>query len=393
MRAVNRLTTRFVQTIKAPGYHADGAGLYLVVDKQGSKRWAFIFQWHRKRKEMGLGPVITTSLAEARVKADDARKLVARGVNPIEDRKRAVGYTFADASEDLIAALKAGWRGKVTEASWRNSLESHAKPIRGKQVFEIVTEDVLEILKPVWIAKPEIAQKTRGRIEQVLDAARAKGRITPPWENPARWRGHLEHMLAKPIKLSRGHHAALSYKELPAFLVKLASREAIAARALEFAILTAARTDEVLKAVHAEIKPGEKLWVIPGDRMKGGKEHQVPLSKAALERVQDYGSAFLFPGFKEGRPLSNRAMEAVLERMGREDITVHGFRSTFRDWAGDMTDFPEEIVEAALAHAVKGQVQRAYRRGTALERRRALMDAWAAYCYPTPPAPSDPPQE
>jgi integrase len=264
------------------------------------------------------------------------------------------------------------------------TLGKYAGPLRGKPVDTISTEDVLAVLKPIWTERAETASRLRGRIEKVLDAAKAKGHRSA--ENPARWRGHLDHLLPKPLKLTRGHHPAMAYDEVPRFVGELRTREATAARALEFCILTAARSGEVLGLRRSEVDFEKKVWTVPSDRMKAGREHRVPLSASAISILKDAAKAnsgdFLFPGQARNRPLSNMAMDMMLRRMKRNDVTVHGFRSSFRDWAGNVSNFPREITETALAHVIGDKAEQAYRRSDALEKRRKLMEAWATYCQP-----------
>jgi len=369
-----------------PGRNADGGGLYLVVDKGGAKRWVFLFRWDKKLKEMGLGGVIAVSLAKARELAAGCRAQLAVGVNPIAAR-RAVKTeipTFGVFADAFVATKEVEWRNAKHQYQWRMTLTTYAKPLRPKLVSEITTEDVLSTLKPLWTIKSETASRLRGRIEAVLDAARAAGHRAG--ENPARWRGHLDKLLPRPRKLARGHHAAMPYVEVPAFIARLRERAAVAARALEFTVLTAARSGEVLGMIWAEIDLDAKLWVVPGARMKAGREHRVPLSDEALKIIEDVAPLrvgnnshdYVFPGHRRGRPLSNTATEMLLRRM-EVNVTTHGFRSSFRDWAGDSTQFPREVAEAALAHTVGDETERAYRRGDALAKRRELMDAWAHY--------------
>lgn len=402
-RHINRLTSRSVATLKEPGLHADGGGLYLRIDKPpkdkpeqvGAKRWILIFHWRGKRTEMGLGSVNTYDLKDARDLALDARKLVGRGINPIEARKLGAADvpTFGAIADELITALEPTWRNKKHKAQWETSLIVHAKALRPMKVDAVTTEDVLDVLKPIWSTIPETASRTRGRIERVLDAAKAKG--YRHGENPARWRGHLVLLLPKRQRLTKGHHPALPFPDAPKFYAELRTRPAVAARALEFTILTAARSGETRGLVRDEIDLGAKLWVVPPERMKSGKEHRVPLTPRAVEIIQEMDEAakalakverkkvekahLVFPGQRYGRPLSDMAMDMLLRRMGHDEISVHGFRSTFRDWAGESTNFPREIIEAALAHQVGGAVERAYRRGDALEKRRKLMEAWEGY--------------
>lgn len=405
-RHVNRLTSRSVATLKEPGLHADGGGLYLRVDRPrknaftgedipGAKRWVFIFHWRSKRVEMGLGSAGTFDLKDARQAALDARKLVGRGVNPVEARKlgRPDVPTFGAVADELMASLEPTWRNAKHHEQWKTSLERYAKDLRPKAIDAVTTEDVLEVLKPIWSEIPETASRTRGRIERVLDAGKAKGWRTG--ENPARWRGHLALLLPKRQRLTKGHHPAMPFDAAPAFFADLRARPAIAARALEFTILTAARSGETRGAVRSEIDLSNNLWIIPPERMKAGKEHRVPLSPRAVEIVEEMDrlalaqaelqrskpqpERLIFPGQRHGRPLSDMAMDMLLRRMGQEAWSVHGFRSTFRDWAGESTNFPREIIEAALAHQVGGSVERAYRRADALEKRRKLMEAWASF--------------
>jgi integrase len=377
-RPVNRLSARTVATLKKPGRHADGAGLYLHIDDNLSKRWVFVFQWRGRRKEMGLGSVSLVSLVEAREAALAARKLVATGVNPIEDRRRVKSdaRTFGEVAEEVIADLASGWKGDAQEAAWRDTLKQHAAPLWNLAVDQVDTEDVLGALKPIWTKIPETASRVRGRIERVLDAARAKGLRSG--ENPARWRGHLKLLLPARQRLARGHHAALPYEDAPAFWTRLSEREGAGVRALRWTILTVARENEALGATEREIKGA--VWIVPAERMKGGREHRVPLTAAALAELRLTGNpdALLFPGAKPGRPLSNMTMDMQLRKMGVK-ATPHGFRSTFRDWAGDKTNFPREVAEAALAHLIGDEAERAYRRGDALDKRRRLMEAWAGY--------------
>lgn len=385
-RAVKKLSARTVTTLTQPGRHSDGDGLYLVVDQSGARRWLFMFRWQGKLKEMGLGGVSAVSLADARDKAAAARKLLDAGVNPIEARKTTPVAipTFGEFADDLVKEIGPGFRNAKHLWQWSHTLKTYAAPIRSMPINEVSTEHVLNVLKPIWTVKQETASRLRGRIERVLDAAKAKGRIASPWENPARWRGHLDKLLPRRKKLQRGHHPAMPYRDVPAFIAELRQREAVSALALEFLILCASRTGEVIGAKWPEVDRKAKIWTIPPERMKAGKEHRVPLTERALvlldeaEKVKT--SDYVFPGQQKGKPLSNMAMASLLnDRMKKPDITVHGFRSSFRDWAGETTSFPREVTEAALAHSVGDEVERAYRRGDALEKRRKLLHAWASY--------------
>jgi len=386
-RQVKRLSARSVATLSKPGKHADGDGLYLLVDASGAKRWLFLFRWGGKLKEMGLGGVGSVSLGEARDKAVAARREVAAGRNPIDVRRAAVAsrdaaVTFGEFADKLVADLSPGFRNAKHRAQWSMTLTTYAAPIRGKAIGAIGTDDVLAVLTPIWQTKSETASRRRGRIERVLDAAKARGLRTG--ENPARWRGHLDKLLSKRRKLTRGHHAAMPYCNVPAFMADLRRREAVAALALEFTILTASRSGEVLGARPEEVDAAGKVWIVPPERMKGGREHRVPLSARAAQILEAVAwirrqGDYLFPGQRHGRPLSSSAMEMLLRRMKVENVTVHGFRSSFRDWAGESTSFPREIAEAALAHVVGDETERAYHRGDALEKRRKLMEAWAGF--------------
>jgi integrase len=329
------------------------------------------------------------SLAQARDKARDARKMLEAGKNPIEAKRQAAIIeagkpTFGAVADALIAAKESEWRNEKHRAQWRMTLENYAAPLRSRPVDEIDTGAVLAVLTPLWQGKPETASRLRGRIEAVLDAAKAQGHRMG--ENPAAWRGHLSHLLPKRGKLTRGHHAAMAYDGVSAFVARLREREALAAMALEFCILTAARSGEVLGARWSEIDLAAKVWTVPAERMKAAREHRIPLSDGAFVILEKLSKAktgeFVFPGQRANKPLSSMAMEMVLRRMKQGGVTVHGFRSAFRDWAGNETSFPREIAEAALAHVIGDKAEQAYRRGDALEKRRALMDAWAAHCEP-----------
>jgi len=378
------LTTRKVETGK-PGKYSDGGNLYLIVSGTGSRKWVLRFTWRGKAKEMGLGSAASVPLADARERAASARRKIAQGLNPIDERKRTGDVpTFGEMADDVREALSAGFRNEKHKAQWKSTLETYAAPLRAKPVDTIATDDVLAVLKPIWTTKAETASRVRGRIEKVLDAAKAKGFRNG--ENPARWRGHLDHLLPRPSKLALGHHAAMPYEDVAAFVAKLRKREATSALALELCILTAARSGEILGMRWPEIDLDKKIWTVPANRMKAGREHRVPLSSRAvtilrkLEKLKT--GEFVFPGQARSKPLSNMAMEMVLRRMKVEDATVHGFRSSFRDWAGNVSNFPREVTETALAHVIGDKAEQAYRRGDALEKRRKLMEAWAAYCEP-----------
>lgn len=342
---------------------------------------------------MGLGSAAVYSLAEVRQKAADARRLAAEGIDPIEHRagQAAAGalaatkaMTFQACAEAYITSHKVGWRSPKSLIAWEGTLGAYVYPSFGALPVQAVDVGlVMKAVEPIWTVKPETAGRVRGRIESILDWASIRGHRTG--ENPARWRGHLENLLPKRSKVRRvEHHAALPYVEIAAFMIELGQQEGIAARALEFAILTAARTGEVIGARWGEINITERLWTIPADRMKAGKEHRVPLSDAALAIVAAMAAIrscdFVFAGGKANRPISNMAMLMLLRRMSRADLTIHGFRSSFRDWAAERTSFPAEVAEMALAHAVADPVERADRRGDLFEKRRQLAEAWARFC-------------
>lgn len=381
-RKINRLNARAVATIAKHGRHSDGGGLYLSISPNGGRRWVFLFRWHGKPTEIGFGSARDVTLARARELAGQARGKLAGGINPRDVRRPLEGATFGECADRLIEAMRPSWRNEKHAAQWEMTLRDYAAPIRRRAVGEITTDDVLSVLKPFWNEKPETASRLRGRIERVLDAAKAQGLRSG--ENPARWRGHLDQLLPKRQRLTRGHHAAMDYAELPVFMMELKARQATAARALEFAILTAARSGEVLEARWHEIDLDRAVWSIPAARMKAGREHRVPLSKEALELIKalhevSQGEA-VFSGQKAGKPLSVMALAMVLRRMKIAGVTVHGFRSAFRDWAAECTNFANEVCEAALAHVIENKAEAAYRRGDLFEKRRKLMEAWATYC-------------
>jgi integrase len=391
VQRINRLSDRRVQSVKTPGRHADGRGLYLVVDKGGAKRWVFMSWKGGRQIEIGLGGLNSISLSAARKRAADCQASMAEGRDPREAiRGNAASVTFGAFSDQLITSLERGWRNDKHRQQWRSTLATYAAPIRAKSLDAISTEDVLEILQPIWTTKAETASRVRGRIEKVLDAAKAKGLRTG--ENPARWRGHLDHLLPRRQKLQRGHYAAMPWSDLPQFVKQLGDRPAVAALACEFLILTAARSGEILRSrrggvVHYmrwdEVDFDSRIWTVPAIRMKAGVEHRVPLSGRAIEILDELrqlrSGDFVFPSPHQGKPLSEGAIAALLRRMGITNATPHGFRSSFRDWVGECTSFPREIAEMALAHTVGDQTERAYRCGDALERRRELMAAWAKY--------------
>ena len=394
---MGRLTARFAATAP-PGDYLDGSGLYLCVAPSRSRSLVYRFSWHGRRPEMGLGRFPDVSLAEARALRDEASRALRSGRNPIEERRTAklatsARQTFGAVADTLLESKVRELRSKRSLDQWRASLVETVAVLRARPVDEVDTEAVLALIKPLWLERPKNAERLRGRIEAVLDAARAGGHRNG--ENPARWRGHLEHLLPRPPKLARGHHAAMNYDELPAFMKRLRGVDTVSARALEFAVLTAGRSGEVYGARWPEIDLGGRVWIIPATRMKAGREHRVPLSDRAFAVLEELAEVkineFVFPGHRRGKPLSHVAMAKVMSRLGAQRVTVHGFRSSFRDWAGNETHFPREITEGALAHVVGDKAEQAYRRGDALEKRRALMSAWAAYCEPKGLRQRDPP--
>ena len=390
-RKQNLLTARAIETAKEPGRHSDGNGLYLVVRAGGSRQWVFLYRQGAKLKEMGLGsPAKGVTLAMARGLRDEARGVLARGGDPLEAKREAEKAvaavpTFGAYALALVERIEEGFSSAKHRQQWKNTLQTYCAPIWATPIDRVETSGVLASLTPIWQSKPETASRVRGRIERVLNAAKAEK--LRAGENPAAWRGHLDATLPKPAKLTRGHHAALSYTDLPAFMAELRARPALAALALELTILTATRTSEVLEAQWSEFDLDAGLWTIPAERMKARKEHRVALSKRALAIVKGLAQAkpsdFVFAGQKPNKPLSNMAMLMLLNRMGRRGaITAHGFRSTFSDWASEVSPYSAELRETALAHTIGNKAEAAYRRGDALEKRRAMMEAWSQWCEP-----------
>jgi integrase len=381
-----KLSAVTVRSLTKPGLYADGLGLYLQVSKWKSKSWIYRFMVDGKAHKFGLGACHTVSLSEAREAALQARSKLHRGIDPIAERKAALGrlraetaklVSFRECAEQYIESNRAAWRNAKSEGQWRSSLVTYAFPILGDlPVASVDTALVVKVLEPIWQTKTETASRLRGRIESILDYAKAR-RLRDDGPNPASWKGGgLKAILPAPGKVAgvKRHHAALDYSDVPAFMPELRATGGLAAAALEFTILTAARVGETLGARWSEIDLAKKVWTIAGERMKSGNPHTVPLSSRAVQTL-------------EGLPRTgetifathNVAMSRVLRTL-RPGVTIHGFRSSFRDWCGDETHFPREVAEAALAHATGDETERAYRRGTALEQRRKLMDAWSAYC-------------
>lgn len=386
--AINRLTARKVQSLDAPGRHADGGGLYLNVTASGAKSWIMLYRMGGKRHEMGLGAVNSVPLVKARELAAEARQKIAVGTNPLHEKRASPSLaptkaaTFAEVAIAYMADRETTWRNAAHRAQWRQTLEVQAAPIWNKAVRDVSTADVLDVLRPIWSTKAETARRIRGRIERVIDAARAAGHCSG--DNPARLRGHLDVLLPRQKKLARGHHPAMPRNKLPGFYTYLSFRAEPSALALRLTILTAARSGEVRGMTWGEVDMAGALWIVPGERMKGGREHRVPLSAEALSILRHVrpdspaDGDLVFPS-RVGTKLSDMVFLMLLRRGGMGEFTAHGFRSTFRDWVDEETDFPGDLAEAALAHLVGDETERAYRRGDALEKRRHLMDAWANF--------------
>jgi integrase len=391
-RKIGKLTALTVSRAKRRGYLSDGGGLYLQVSPNGSKSWVFRFRDAGRLREMGLGPAHTITLAEARHLATNCRKLRLNGVDPIQARRdgqvearlaAANAQSFRQCAEAYIEAHRASWKHPRHAVQWPSTLEAYVYPVFGSLPVQSVDVGlVLRALEPIWRTKTQTASRVRGRIEAVLDWATARG--YRKGDNPARWRGHLDKLLPRQSKIARvRHHPSLPYAEAAALLAKVRAQQGVSALALEFLILTAARTGEVLGATWDEIDLDRGVWTVPATRMKAGREHRVPLSApvlAILRRLQGLRrGAYVFPGAKAGKQLSRMALLMVLRRLGRGDLTAHGFRSTFRMWAAEQTNIPREVAEQALAHSLPDKVEAAYQRSDLFEKRRKLMDAWAAY--------------
>src|SRR4051812_5548317 len=407
MARTGKLSAVEVAKAKGPAVLHDGGGLYLRIAPIGANSWVFRFQIEGKRRDMGLGPYPDITLARAREKASAHRTQSREGAALIAAKRdnrqaqllaQAEGCTFREVAEEYIARNEAGWRNAKHRQQWRNTLATYVYPVIGNlPVAAVDTGLVVQVLDPIWTTKPETASRVRGRVEAVLDTATVRGYRQGP--NPAQWKGNLAHILPARSRVRRvEHHAALPFDELPEFLAALGERPGMAARALEFVIYTAARTGEALGATWGEIDIEAKVWTIPARRMKANREHRVPLSAAALDvlgRVRPLAlltdgkpdpAAPVFPGPRRALPMSNMVMLMLLRRMGRDDLTAHGFRSSFSDWAAERTAFPREVVEMALAHAIANKAEAAYRRLDLLQKRRQLMEAWGRFC--TAPATS-----
>jgi len=380
------------------GYWLDGGGLYLQVSKTGAKSWIYRYQLHGKRREMGLGSLASVPAKEARLRAAEARALVHDKIDPVEHRRQqaaaaaeraaqaAAGtVTFKAVALEYIKANRAGWKNAKHVSQWTNTLKQYVYPIAGEvPVGAVDTDMVLRILNPIWLTKTETAKRLRGRIEAVLAYAKVKG--YRHGENPAAWRGHLDNVLPKPGTIApHKHHPALPYDEMGGFMAKLREVSGVSPLCLEFVILTACRSGEALGAKWSEIDEGKGVWTIPAKRMKGRREHRVPLSKVAMaviERARKLRqNEYLFPGVRSGKPMSDMSLLMLLRRL-HPGVTVHGFRSSFRDWAAEVTHYPGDLAEMALAHTVANKVEAAYRRGDMFEKRRQMMTDWATWCDP-----------
>jgi integrase len=388
-RVIGKLTTVEVARARRRGLIGDGGGLFLQVGSTGGKSWIFRWKEDGRHRNMGLGPLDTVSLAEARQKALECRKARLDGRDPIAERRekrmaqrieRAKTVTFAECASRYIAAHKAGWRNRKHADQWTATLATYVYPVFGELPVAVVDLGlVLKAVEPIWIEKPETASRVRGRIESVLGWATTRGYRAG--DNAARWKDHLENLLPARSKVARvEHHPALPYAEIGAFVAELRRQESIAARALEFVILTASRTGEVIGARRGEVHLAKRLWVVPGSRMKAGREHRVPLGPRAMAILEEMPKVndFVFPGARGGG-LGQMSLLQVLHRMGRADLTVHGFRSSFSDWCSERTNFPSELREMALAHAIGNKVEASYRRGDMFDKRRALAEAWAKF--------------
>lgn len=392
-RHVRKLSAKLVENLSSPGYYGDGDGLWLQISNSGSKSWVLRFTLAGKRREMGLGGVNAVSLNVARERTRQCRLVLSEGKDPIVERnaartsdalRKSRAKTFDQCAAAYIHAHRASWKNAKHIAQWESTLANYVSPVFGAlPVSDVDTDLVVKVLRPLWNVKTETAVRLRGRIESILDWATVSRYRSG--DNPARWRGHLENLLADPNKIAPVvNFPALPWREIAAFMQDLRTREGVAARAVEFAILTACRSGEVRGAAWTEIDLAEKVWVVPAARMKAGKEHRVPLSKQAIVLLEQMprDGAYVFPGRDKDSILSDMSLTAVLRRMGRGDITVHGFRSTFRDWCAEAVAnaFSREVCEHALAHSLPSKVEAAYRRSDLFDKRVPLMQAWADYC-------------
>lgn len=406
-RAIHKLKALSVEKLTKPGLYGDGGGLYLQITRDGIKSWLFRYMRNGKARGMGLGPLHTISLAQAREKAHECRSFLLKGLDPLDEKQKSqvaakeeaeakakaeaidppaspLEKTFRECADELIKSKETGWSNEKHKYQWRNTLAKYAYPVIGDlAVSAIDTAHIMRILSPIWAEKTETASRVRGRVEAVMNYAKVFGYRAA--ENPARWKGHLDHLLPKESAVTTvQHHPALPYKELPEFMEKLRKKESFAAYALELLILTATRSNETRNACWEEFDLEEKIWTIPATRMKAKKDHRIPLSDQALRllnRMLRFGNhGLVFPGQKEGQPLSEATMLQLLRRICKEEYTAHGFRSTFRDWASECTTHDSNVCEMALAHTIENKTEAAYRRGDLLARRAALMNDWGTYC-------------
>lgn len=391
-KQIEKLTPEFVAAVDKPGMYPDGLGLYLQVSKWNTKSWLFRYSRNYKLRSLGLGACHTITLSEARKRAKQARQQLLDGNDPIDAKHekrhqvmadRARMMTFDQCAAAYIEAHRHGWKNAKHADQWSATINTYASPIIGAlPVAKVDTALVMKVLQPIWTTKTETATRLRGRIESILGWATVSGYRTG--DNPARWRDHLDNLLPRRSKVKKvEHHPALPYAEMGAFIAELRSQAGTAALALEFTILTATRTGETIGARWEEFDTPGKTWTIPAARMKAEKEHRVPLcdrALAILKELHKLGGEYVFPGLKPGKPLSNMAMLTLLKRMGRGDLTVHGFRSTFRDWAAEQTAYPHEMAEMALAHTIDNKVEAAYRRGDLFKKRVRMMQDWQAHC-------------
>lgn len=385
--ATYKLTDKAVRSLSRAGRYSDGAGLYLNVAKGGSKSWLFMYRWEDKRPEVGLGGYPTVSLAEARRKANEARGYLSE--RPKRDPRQvwkasfiveAGTKTFGEFATEWMDANLMAYRNDKHRQQWRNTMNTFAAPIWNKDIQVLTTEHILGILQPIWQTKPETAKRVQGRMERIFAAAKAQGLFDG--QNPSQWQGHLKLLLVSP-KREKKPHKAMPYADLPDYVALLRAKNSIAAYALRFLIATAARSGEARGARWTEINIAERIWIIPADRMKAGKEHRVPLSANTIDILNIVADArrsdLVFEGLKQGTPITEAAIRKLLKETAPEGVTTHGFRSSFRDWAGEETSFSREVAELALAHQFGDATERAYRRGDALAKRRELMDAWDRY--------------
>ncbi len=388
--AIHKLSPRKVATASS-GKYEDGGGLRLVVSKSGAKKWVLRYTINGKRREMGQGSYPDVSLGDARAKASECRQQVSAGIDPIDARQVDSEKipTFTACAARYIRAHRHGWKNAKHARQWVRTMKTYARPVIGtKPVNTISTEDILKILSPIWTTKTETAKRVQGRIENILDFAAAHKYCDPM--NPARWRGHLDKLLPKPSRVKRViHHPSMPFTEVPTFMEELSRNGSVSALALQFLILTATRTNEVLQAQWSEIEMETAIWTIPASRMKAKQEHRVPLPDVAMAVLEALphieGNSYVFPGARHGRPLSNMSLLQLMRGMGdgvngsRGNYVPHGFRSSFRDWSGEVSSFPRDVAEMALAHVIENKVEAAYRRGDLFVKRRKMMQDWSNY--------------